>query len=151
MTRRDRIVVLLENYLDVLNGLQDRAFRGDDFLPRMCRAWSHPSYRELERLRVVMRDSEPIVYWHIAETYFRADYRRVSVCPKCGRIAPAALIGEFCKHGKPYAKAVTRIAAIQKRTSAAVRPELVTAGVGWLDDNWRGEPFIPDDLLARAA
>jgi len=50
LTRRERIVVLLDNYTDVEAGLRDR--KGEDVLhlPLMCKAWNHPSYRELDRL-----------------------------------------------------------------------------------------------------
>lgn len=149
MTRRERIVFLLENYLDVLQGIQDGAGLGDgDVLALMCRAWNHRSYRELEALRKRMRDEEPFTYWHLAETYFRCTFRRVKVCadPKCSAEAPPWTDAPFHKHGRrhvPFIPGITRV------VSLAVNTDRVAEGIAWLDEHWHGEPFIPDDLMTR--
>jgi len=62
LTRRERSVVLLDNYTDVGAGLRDR--KGEDVLhlPLMCRAWNHPSYRELDRLLGRLKDERHRLY-----------------------------------------------------------------------------------------
>jgi hypothetical protein len=140
--------VLLENYIDVVNGLQERPLGGVDGWPQVCAAWRHPSYRELERLRIQMRDAEPFTYWHIAESFFRATFKRVAYCPRCERIAAAEFINSEHRHGQ---KSITLVPRCHRVVSQAVEPMLVERGIAWLDDRWNGEPFIPDELLAIAA
>jgi hypothetical protein len=98
VTRRERIVVLLDNYTDVEVGLRDR--KGDaEHLPLMCRAWNHPSFRELDRLLGVMKDKRHPLYWHLSMTYFHARLRRVNVCPRCRSVMPSWHSANFHKHG----------------------------------------------------
>lgn len=155
MTREDRIERLLYFYVDVEVGLQDRAYRSDDFLPRMSRAWNHPSYKELRRLIRLMQDTEPFLYWHISETFFRYQEVRVAECPKCGRQYAPTLgwdedkdEGGFCKHGSGAVR--LRPKTIRK-ISKAVRPFERELGIAWLERHFQGEPFIPDDLLSLVA
>jgi hypothetical protein len=114
----------------------------------MCRAWNHPSYRELERLRTAMRSEEPFAYWHLAETYFRCGARRILRCanPDCDAEFPTWTRVAFHKHGRRH---VALVPATKRVVSAAVNPGQVTVAVRWMDVRWRGEPFIPDDLMAR--
>ena len=154
-TRREKILVLLENYLDVIQGLQDSGISDGDVIWRMCRAYSHPSYRELERLRKVLRDSEPFIYWHLAETYFRASVLPAKVCPHCWDTLkkrtewwPPHLGPDFHRHG---GKTVSLVLRPVRRISQAIRPECVEQAVAWIDDHFRGEPFVPDDVLAVMA
>lgn len=150
MTRRERIEFLLHNYVDVENGVQDRGFRGDDVLPRMCRAWSHPSYVELRRCIALFQDVEPVLWWDVREQFLRYEEVRVAICPRCQKEAPPHLEGELHRHGQTSVAFVARTVR-RPLSRSAIRPENVTAGIGWLDQNFRGEPFIPDDLLPLAA
>jgi len=34
---------------------------------------------------------------------------------------------------------------------AEVQPELVEQGIEWLDSNWQGEVFVPNELLPLVA
>jgi hypothetical protein len=147
LTRTERIIVLLDHYVDVENGLQDRAFRTDDFLPRMCRSWSHPSYVELRRLIGLMQSSEPRLYWHLAERYFRYVERRVAYCPRCTAIYPAAKVGDLHKHGQKAIALVPRV----MRQHLPVSKRVVDKAIAWLEQSFVGEPFVPDDLLALVA
>ncbi len=148
MNRRDRILILLEHYVDVIEGIYD-ASKGDDdgILALMCRAWNHPSYRELERLRLQMRDTEPAHYWHLAETYFRPERRRIAVCPKCQRETPARLIGELCNHGKKHSQTATMVPLMLRVVHRDVDPKMLAQAIDWLNWKWtRGDASIPDDL-----
>ena len=146
-TRRDRIITLLDNYVDVENGLQDRAFRGDDFVPRMSRAWSHPSYRELRRLLTFMPVETPSPYWHLAEKYFRYTEHRRAFCPRCLRTAPPSEVGSLHKHGQRTVQMVPRTIRIHK----LVDLKQLALRCGLARGEFRGEPFVPDDLLALVA
>lgn len=148
MTRRERIVVLLENYMDVENGLQEGTSFANDPIHLMCRAWNHPSYVELRRCVYALRDSEPVPYWNLAETYFRAPSVRMAACPRCDRTMPAKHVGSLHKHGP---KTFALIPRMVKRVSLAVRPELVSQAIDWIEREYEGDVFVPDDLLATAA
>lgn len=173
MTRRDRIVVLLEHYQDVIEGIYDTDFSArsacsapcgdpicaahgcanEGILALMCRSWNHPSFRELERLRLRLRDEERGLYWHLAETYFRARRKRVAFCPKCERTAPPSHIGELCNHGRPHQPTKTLVPKSVKVVAAAVEPSLVEAAIDWFDRSWPDDDtcFIPADLMGAAA
>ena len=150
MTRRERIVVLLEHYVDVQPGLVDTEGGdglGDGLLADGC--WKHFSYRELERLCGVLRAEKPRLYWHLAETYFRATVRRASYCPRCRSVEHAKLIGRPCSHGQRGRKHVssnTRIPTIERVVSKRVDKRLVASAVDWLESRWQGDVTIPSDL-----
>lgn len=148
MTRHERIVFLLENYMDVENGLQEPRSGEGDFVPQMCRAYRHPSYVELRRLMLILQSSEPVLWWNLAEQYFRYQERRVTICPRCSREYPPAAEGMLHKHGP---KTVTLVPRVIRKTSLAIRPELVQQAVRWIETRFQGEPFIPDELLVFAA
>jgi len=50
----------------------------------------------------------------------------------------------FHRHGS---KSVALVPCVLRVVSAEVRAELVEEAIDWLDERWRGEPFIPDELL----
>ena len=150
MNRPDRIIVLLENYVDVVNGLRDRTGTGDP-IPLMCRAWNRPKqgYPELERLRLEMRVVQPRLYWHLSETYFRPASRRVLQCPRCRGVMPSWHSANFHKHGHSNVSIVPRVVRV---VDAGVEPVMVERAIVWLDEHWADPgPFIPDDLKAVAA
>jgi hypothetical protein len=152
LTRRDKILTLLEHYQDVVNGLFHT--RSGEGVPGMCRAWKHVSYRQLERLVRRMHTAEPVLWWNLTEMYARSQFRRVAVCPRCEtrartakqpvRYLPASYLGKSHKH-EP--RAVDYQPRIMRDFNKAVRPELVELAIAWLDKNWRGDPSLPPDLL----
>lgn len=147
-TRRELIVVLLENYNDVEAGLRD--VRGDgEHIPLMCRPWNQPrqGYPELDHQLGVMREQAPHLYWHLAETYFRATHRRVLQCPRCRGVMPSWSSANFHKHGHTNVAVVPRVIRVVR---AGVRAPIVEDAITWLERNWRGDPFIPDELLPAA-
>lgn len=150
MNRRETIEFLLENYRDVEDGLQDGgiSFDGAGYSPRMCRAWSHPSYVELRRCVALLQNNEPILWWDFQQHYFRYDVKRVAYCPRCLKEAPPWCAGEQHRHGQ---KSATMVLKSVRKRSLAIKPKNVKAGIGYVDLNFRGEPFVPDDLLSLAA
>ena len=146
-SRRELIVVLLDNYVDVeAQGMRDQ--RGDgEHLPLMSRCWNHPSYRELDRLLGRMKDERTHLYWHLAETYFRATHRRVLQCPRCRGVMPAWSSVSFHKHGHSSVAVVPKVIRV---VQVGVRVPVVEDGVTWLERNWQGEVFLPDELMAVA-
>lgn len=153
--REHRIVILLENFMDVEHGLRDRTL-GDDGVIGMCAAWNHPSYVQLRRLLPLMRDTREFDYWHVAERFIRCSSRRVLKCPRCHATEVASSAGfddeglssRYHKHGRD---GVLMVPFALKEWSRAVDPVVVKRGVHWLANRWHGEPFLPDELLARAA
>jgi hypothetical protein len=177
MNRRERIVTLLEHYADVVEGLRDRGDGQPDacsvpckdwerlcshfgcaqadggVLAMMNRAWNHPSYRELERLRVALRHQEPSLYWHLAQTYFFAPVQVRLVCPHCwdtlrkrGESWPAH--SSQLTHHHPSKGRIPLVPRSVRRVSQAVEPESVEEAIEWLDDRWVGDVFVPDDVLS---
>lgn len=148
-TRRERIVVLLENYVDVESGLRDR--RGDgEHLPLMCRPWNQPreGYPELDHQLGRMRSLEPTLYWHLSQTFFHATHRRVLQCPRCRGVVPTWSSVNFHKHGHSNVAVVPRVVRV---VHGQVRTQSVEDAIDWLERSWRGEVFVPDELLPAVA
>jgi hypothetical protein len=149
-TRRERLVVLLDNYVDVeASGLRDQ--RGDgERLPLMSRCWNHASYRELDRLLSAMRDERRHLYWHLSQTYFYAPRRRVLQCPRCLGIVPAwHQSPNFHKHGHKNVAVVPRVIRVPE---SGVHEAYVEQAVGWIDERWAlDDVFLPDELLPLVA
>ena len=151
MTRRDRIILLLERYIDVQPGLVDteggEGGGGTSLLAEG--AWKSRTYRQLEELCGRLREEEHRLYWHLAETYFRSTTKRASYCPRCRSIEHATLIGKPCSHGQRGRRNVssdTRIATVARVFSPRVDKQLVAAAVDWIEAEWQGDVTIPGDL-----
>jgi hypothetical protein len=149
-TRRERIVVLLEHYVDVEAGWHDGRSSDAVHLPLMCRPWNTPreGYPELDHQLGLMRELLPHLYWHLSETYFRSTQRQVLQCPRCRGVVPTWSDVSFHRHGHSSVAVVPRVVRIVR---AGVRTPLVEDAVTWLERNWRGDPFVPDELLPAVA
>jgi len=166
MTRRQEIIAtLLEWYEAVLNSWQGDWASEPFGFPRVNAILRHPSYVELERLLVLMREDEPVIYWNIMQRYLYAPSKPVLRCSACGpapeKVESALLhardeplppfgVDKFHTHGR---KVLTLRPVRVRVPSLAIRPELVTAGIEWLDEHWRDdtEPFVPDFEAKRVA
>lgn len=147
MTRRERIVLLLENYIHVVNGLRDK--QGDGVhLPLMCRPWNKPrlGYPELERLRLRMRLETPTLYWHLRERYLTQHERLILACAdaRCTMTWASWTDVSFHQHGRRVVAVVPRVVRI---VSPLIDDDEVEHAITWLDERWREPgPFLPDEL-----
>jgi hypothetical protein len=153
LTRRDRITILLDWYLDVIHGLSDYELSSEHTrqpILGMCRAWNSGSYRQLERLRKQLRDQQPFTYWHLAERYIRPSFRQVLRCPGC-----QLEVGTWKQNDPNWGgihthkrKTYRFMPALTKVVSQTVDPIRVEDGITWIDQHWRGTAPLPEDLLA---
>ncbi len=74
--------------------------------------------------------------------------RRVNYCPRCGLRVDVWSSQSFHKHGHKNVALVPRVLRV---VSPQVRPELVDEAIAWLDERWRGEVYVPDELLPLVA
>ncbi len=156
--KEDKIEQLLSWYVDVLEGWQELGRGADGFgLKMMSRAWNTRTYQELNRCLLALRDEDCRTYWHVRERWLTGGWRTVLACPSCGAVENVAakhfvegLKGRHVvlKH-KHAGESVFFVLRSVPHVSAAVRPEVVTAGVRWLADRFVGEPFIPLELLGK--
>jgi hypothetical protein len=107
------------------------------------RPGTRPCYQELERLLPLLRSERPRLAWHLSHTYF-APRRRVLVCPRCSLRLDLWASASFHRHGRSNVALVPRVLRV---VPLEVRAELVVAALGWLDGHWRGDVFVPDELL----
>src|SRR5262245_7223805 len=149
LTRSERIRILLENYVDVEAGLRDRRGNGDH-VPLMSACWNHPSYRQLDQLLGLLKDSQRNLYWHLSQTYFHAFTRRVLVCqhPRCEVTYPSWVNISFHSHGRRPVAVVPRAV---RQVHPSVRGERVVEAIEWLEAGWLGDVFLPDELVHLAA
>lgn len=148
--RVERLRILLENYVDVVEqGLRDQRGEGEH-LPMMSRAWNHASYRELDRVLVQLREREPPLYWHLSQLYVYAPTRRVLVCanPHCTATFPSWVRVSFHKHGRRHVPFVPRVI---RQPKVVVDDVQVGRAIAWLEREWQGEVFLPDELMHLAA
>lgn len=148
LTPRERILrTLLECYVDVVEGWRtEGAGDGGMRAPLAVSAWNHPSYRELERTRIRMRDEQPELYWHLAERYVRPESRVALRCPRCLAVEDWPKPGHKPRSHRHSGGRVELQRASVLVVSEAVRPELVVFGLRWVALKFRGDPFVPDDL-----
>ena len=167
MTRRDRILVLLEHYRDVLEGIGDSepGCSGDcslddkdrwlcehygcadeRVLALMCRAYNHSSYRQLERLLRLMWERWPRSYVQIQARFVRYSERRVAWCRKCGKTLPAHKIGTVHGRCRIKGRLVTLEPRVERVPAVGVDPARVTDAVDWLEQHWQGVAEIPPDV-----
>ena len=157
MTDRDRIVVLLDHYQAVCEGIPTGGIGDDDdgVLALMCREWNHPSYQRLERLLVVMHERWPRMRAAVRERFERYSERRVAYCVVCHATEPASSIGEphlrtrvagaklLCRIGAKAPDMVPRIV----RSHGLFEGQLVEDAVDWLERTW-GQPVeLPVTLI----
>lgn len=155
--RLERLCTLLEQYQDVLSGIQDGdvSFVGPgDGLALMCESWNSPAYRQLENLRIALAAEAPALYWQLAEVYFRSRRKLVAVCPRCRRETvprptryrdSTTLDYGTCKHGSERSKLEIRAVRI---VSEGVQPAMVALAIRWLEERWAGGVFVPEEVQA---
>jgi hypothetical protein len=144
--RAELIDFLLQHLEDVRAGVRDQGEAGEH-IPLMCACWNHPSYQKLEALLVRLRHEQPRLARHLLENYF-APRRRVLACGGCGRMWDAWATVSFHRHGR---KSIAVVPRVVRRTSPELRSELVSAGIMWLEREWQGEVYLPDELLGLAS
>jgi hypothetical protein len=95
-----------------------------------------------------MKDQRQGLYWHLSQTYFHAPRRQVNVCPRCKGVMPSWSSVNFHKHGHSNVAIVPRVIRV---TQPGVQDKRVEEAVSWLDEQWHGEPYVPDELLPATA
>ena len=170
MNQREEIVsTLLEWYEDVLNSWNDGLGAGDYRYPRLCPAYNHPSYKELDRLLDVMRSEIPVTYWNISQRYLYAPSKVVMRCPRCGpspnRIEASLIHPRDVPRPSGNEKLICSGRRRENRLhgpelmrpvkvripSRAVRPDEIRSGISWLAENFAIEPTIPNFEARHAA
>ena len=151
MTRHDRILVLLEHYRDVLEGLRDRQSSDGYLVIGMCRAWNHASYQELERLLPLLRERMPRLHDAVVTRYLGYFERRVGWCRKCEATLSTSRLGKA--HGTPagYCRLKGVLVMVEPRVvriGGEGRDADLRNAVEWLERHWRGEVEIPADVQA---
>lgn len=174
--REETIHTLLTWYTAALEGWQEAGRgAGDLGAKMMSRAWNSPSYQELYRCLIRLRDEENRLYWHIRERFMSGN-RTVLACPyvdgrgrECGQTTEVAAKHfsdrEDGRHvtlkHKHDGGSVFFVLRSVPSVSAAVRPEMVLAGIRWLgrefgrtgrgyaDEDYSMEPFVPAALVDK--
>ena len=133
---------------EVLNG--PSGIRGDgDATPGMAPVWNR-SYRELDRCLRKMRDEAPWLWWDVRERFLGCDYRVVECPLKRTQKGPVPRLPANCEE-VAIVEYLARTAVVRvRRWSELVRPERVAAGVRWVSDEFRGEPFLPEEMREAA-
>jgi hypothetical protein len=147
VTRREAIGILLAHYQDVMFGLRDSRSGGDG-VPIMCSVARHPSYLRLAELLPLLRQAEPRAWRAVVATFVYPSFRRRAWCPRCGAVAPPDRIGQVHKHGQ---KAVALQARMIRTPLYPVEQAHVENALRWLNEQWGGAVYVPDELRNVAA
>lgn len=163
--RERTIVEMLERYQEALAQAKGEGGIGGQFSSAMLlwdgQTWT-PEFRELERclwkLRELARqggviEDEPAhrVWWNIKERYLVAQLRRRTVHTqktKRGYRVPVGI--------PPNAEIVSRVTQLRGEQSSVilriwdnrVNSAILAIGVGWLADEFRGSPSLPEGMAA---
>lgn len=142
MTKRERIEFLLDHRTDFYDpagtntgGVSEGI--GLTLMPRMSR---HPSVRELERCIESLRTTAKGHCSHML-AFYGAEWRIawVPVKAKKGRVVLA-------DNGRPETEPIR-----QRIVPGWVLPRMVERGVDYVTFTFKGEAFIPDELLLMVA
>lgn len=147
VTRREAIGILLAHYQDVQFGLWDSRSGGDG-VPIQCNVARHPSYRRIAQLLPLLRQAEPRAWRAVVATYVYPSFRRRGWCARCGAVVPPEQIGEVHRHGR---KVVALQARMIRTPLYPVESADVERAIRWLDEQWGGAVYVPDELRDVAA
>lgn len=146
LTKRERVEFLLDHYLDFfLLSAQGSEASGEGagaMLPRMSR---HPSVRELVRCLRLLEERAPGHYRHL-KAFYTAEWRVNQTAPKRIERPPGSgnLVRLYGNDGLPVTEAVR-----ERVVPAWVRQQKVRLGLDFVVGAFRGEVFIPDELLEQ--
>jgi hypothetical protein len=147
VSRRERIVVLLDHYHDVQRGLWDGRADGGG-VPLMCSVWNTPAYQRLEVLLRQLRRAEPRAWRAVYATYSEPSFRRRAWCSSCDGVAPPEHVGGLHTHGRTVTVLHSRMVRVPL---LPVEDVDVDIAVDWLEAHWAGGVFVPTELLGVAA
>jgi hypothetical protein len=165
MTRRETLVAMLERYREAQEAFGESSGPGDgSHVPMMSPLWNR-SFRELERCLRVMRGERAALFWHVSERYIRCRRRQVELLFRGGeflkpdrarwvRLDPCedVAIGFVTEGDRGKTKQTLGPGpCVVVSWDQGVLPSVVEAGVDWLVDAFRGEPYLPLDMLADVA
>ena len=121
-----------------------------DRLPRMNPEWNH-SYRELERCLKLLRDERTRdpkhggQYWHLHQRYIAATTATIECHVRNGKIK----LPPHCELAAGQVQVGAKTVRVQvRRWNPAVDNRKVRRSIEWISDHFRGEPFLPLELLA---
>lgn len=155
MSDRERIIeTLLVWYRDVEEGIGASGPGAGDGVIGMSAAWNHPSYRQLRRLLLELRASEPGLHWALMERYVRCVTTTRSVMLRGGRWVTPANWFVYGAEGRGKSRQPTGFyRRLVTSWDAGVSAGDVAAGLGWLAGRWpaRVPLCVPDELLTGKA
>ena len=150
LSRKELLVELLRTYHDVqLPELGMGSDSSDDRVLLMSHLWHQGSYKELHRSLYVMRAERPAEYWHVAERYLRCTRRQTVGCPECGQWTPENIRHRHYINGRH--QKVERGPIIEERWHRKVDAVSLERGLDYLSTEFRGEPFLPDEIYRLVA
>lgn len=141
MTRRDRIIILLDHYRDYFEISCGGTGAGKDYGPQLPRMANHTSVKELCRCLELLNRMAPAHYQHL-KAYYTAEWRTAWAAKR--KLVPFAQ-----REGAHYDPKRRAYAYRCRATPAWVIPRMVELGVDFVASEFRGEPFIPDELTGR--
>jgi len=147
MTRREILVEMLRRYDEArtLNGRDGLAGDGGG-VTTMPATWNS-SYRELENCLIRLRASKPILYRHVGARLIdrREAVRTLPV------VAGEVIHPRFMEVAAGQSGSGDRQAVFKVYTWPEwVDEKLVSEGVDWLSDHFRGDPYLPREFYEAA-
>ena len=88
------------------------------------------------------------LYRAVMGMYVHPRFVRRAVCPRCGAASAPENVGELHRHNH---RSVVLVARMVRILLYLVEPDGVESALTWLDNHWRGQPYVPDELLPLVA
>lgn len=146
MTRLEILEEMLRRYNDIEDPTTaGTGIRGTgDRLPRMNPEWNH-SYRELERCLKLLRQERPSQYAHLRARYIGCATASIECHVRNGKIRLPA----HCELAAGQTQVGAKTIRVQvRRWDPWVDNQKVKRALEWISDHFRGEPYLPLELLA---
>jgi len=151
--RRHQIIVeLLRHYNDVEDpcrspdGVRGTGGRVIGMLPE----WN-TTYRELERCLKLMRNEAPWLWRDVRERFLANTTRRITVQVIRSQKGPRPVLPPNTEEIAPIQLDSKTGVYLVRQWSESVDVERVDAGIRWISDQFRGEPYLPQAIIEAAA
>lgn len=151
--KRDVIVQMLMLYPQVVETLQRNDVRGGGSWGLQMPKAYNKSFRELDRCLALLRRERRDLAAHVTARYLLVQRRNADVQRRGSRwigLMPwEAVVEREAKRTRSQQLTSERV--IVEAWPAWVRPQPLGEGVDWLTGCFRGEPFLPSQVLSTSA
>jgi hypothetical protein len=147
LTRVEIFEEMLRRYSEAQETMNKGGMGDGSSVTLMPLTWNE-SYRELERVLKLMREERPSQWWHLTERFLRCQDQVAEVRVFRTRKGPEFRLPAHCELGAGAPQIAGHTARVRLVVwSSSVRMEKVRRGLEYVSQQFRGDPFLPQEFL----